>query len=891
MRQGGIVLALVAVGLALAQGPAMTLHRDGFDTPVVKFQPAGATVAFREEAHAVTQQFAHSAPSSEYVKLTAEENGRELNPYVHYLYPTPMAPVTDETAGSVWVRASKPGVQLWARVVLPKERDPARPGTPLTVLIPGEKYSLSGGRWQRLELRKLPKLLVEQRQRLRARFNRDVDVAEAYVDGLILNAYAGPGALEMWIDDLELSPVVAPEEAAVRTETRSKAAPAPPPPGVKPVGPAPVEFQREQLRAGGRPVLMRGIKHTDTPLKALREAGINTLFSDGPIPPAVAEEAARLGLWLAPGGESASAQVGSDAALAHYLGDWRSAEELDAVTRAATAIRAADPQRPIACDVREGFWAYSRHVDLVGAHRWPLFTTLELARYRDWLAQRRNLCRPSTYLWSWVQTHIPDWYVDVVRPPRTPAGEAAPIGPHPEQVRTLTYLALAAGYRGLAWSSDRSLTDAAQGRDRLLQLALINQELAMLEPLLTAATEAPAWIDTSVPAVKAAVFRSDRGVLVIPIWLGTGTQFVPEQGASGRLVITVPQVPIGTQAWEVTPGEVRSLPAERVVGGTKIILTEFDIAASVVFTADTSPSGLLVRWQDQVRRMAPTAAQWTYDLANVTLTKTEKVQQELAKLNVALPDTDLLLKAARERIQSARSAWDAQDYRTAYREAQRAQRPLRVLMRAQWTNLVQGLDTPAASPFGVSYYSLPQHVAFVRQIGAASPEANTLPEGDFEQGADDPAGWQVVRNTLDDVTLTAKLTGDAATGKKALHLEARPKPPAAGQPATPPPVALDRTFLAAESGPARLTPGSLAKISFQVKMPLALTATADGLVVYDSAAGEALGVRLVGPVPQWRRFTIYRQVPANGELRVVVALTGLGVALVDDVRIEPLAAR
>jgi hypothetical protein len=212
-------------------------------------------------------------------------------------------------------------------------------------------------------------------------------------------------------------------------------------------------------------------------------------------------------------------------------------------------------------------------------------------------------------------------------------------------------------------------------------------------------------------------------------------------------------------------------------------------------------------------------------------------------------------------------------------------------MRAQWTNLVQGLDTPAASPFGVSYYSLPQHVAFVRQIGAASPEANTLPEGDFEQGADDPAGWQVVRNTLDDVTLTAKLTGDAATGKKALHLEARPKPPAAGQPATPPPVALDRTFLAAESGPARLTPGSLAKISFQVKMPLALTATADGLVVYDSAAGEALGVRLVGPVPQWRRFTIYRQVPANGELRVVVALTGLGVALVDDVRIEPLAAR
>ena len=34
-----------------------------------------------------------------------------------------------------------------------------------------------------------------------------------------------------------------------------------------------------------------------------------------------------------------------------------------------------------------------------------------------------------------------------------------PIGPQPEQIRLLTYLGLAAGCRGLAFSSDRFLED------------------------------------------------------------------------------------------------------------------------------------------------------------------------------------------------------------------------------------------------------------------------------------------------------------------------------------------------------------------------------------------------------------------------------------------------
>jgi len=87
---------------------------------------------------------------------------------------------------------------------------------------------------------------------------------------------------------------------------------------------------------------------------------------------------------------------------------------------------------------------------------------------------------------------------------------------------------------------------------------------------------------------------------------------------------------------------------------------------------------------------------------------------------------------------------------------------VRVLARSQWMNLIQGLDTPAASPFAVSYFSLPQHVAFIRQVTAATPGTNLLPDGDFEKGRDISENWQIVRNTLDEVEMIARLARSCA---------------------------------------------------------------------------------------------------------------------------------
>ena len=107
----------------------------------------------------------------------------------------------------------------------------------------------------------------------------------------------------------------------------------------------------------------------------------------------------------------------------------------------------------------------------------------------------------------------------------------------------------------------------------------------MLEPLLVAAAEEPSWIDTSDPNVQAAVLRTEHGILLLPIWMGKGAQFVPGQAALAKLSITVPQVPPGTQAWEISPGRIHALKVERTTGGNKITLPEFGLTAAVVFAA------------------------------------------------------------------------------------------------------------------------------------------------------------------------------------------------------------------------------------------------------------------------------------------------------------------
>jgi hypothetical protein len=341
----------------------------------------------------------------------------------------------------------------------------------------------------------------------------------------------------------------------------------------------------------------------------------------------------------------------------------------------------------------------------------------------------------------------------------------------------------------------------------------------------------------------------------------------------------------------VTPGEVRSLgKPEREPGGVKITLPEFGLTTAILITADLEMIGA---FQNLSREMRRKAAQWSYDLALQQLDKVLKVEQELQKLGHGLPQTPRLIADAQERLQLTRQHWDRNLYGEAYRESQRALRPLRILMRAQWDIAVRELDTPVASQYAVSFYTLPKHWRLMNARREATVGANVLPGGDFEvEQGQVQALWTPTDVALDPVDLKAERVSrnternqvQPHEGKLCLRLQITPKDPASV------PHALERTYLAINSPAVKLPPGTLVQISGWVHIPAPIQASVDGVLLYDSAGGEPLAVRLTEKT-EWKKFTLYRRVPSSGTIGVTLALTGLGAVYFDDVRIEPLEQR
>jgi hypothetical protein len=472
----------------------------------------------------------------------------------------------------------------------------------------------------------------------------------------------------------------------------------------------------------------------------------------------------------------------------------------------------------------------------------------------------------------------------------------------------------------------------------------------MLEPVLMRLREMPTWIQTSHPNVQAAVLRTDLGVLVLPIWIGKGAQYVPPQGAVANLTMVVDMVPDSCEPWEVSPGRVQSLQngCRRVLRGTQIVVPEFDLTTAIVFTNDLRPDGLVARWQDRSRKMARIAAQWARDLAAIELDKVKRVHAELVEVAPPVRQADRELRDSEAYLESSRRKDEVGDDSGSYLDAMRSLRPLRILMRSHWDQAVNTLDLPSASPYAVSFYTLPKHWALARQLRGTVPGPNALPSGDFdvvlakkeggtltsnsnepplakavkvEPKVTDIPGWTVLQKTLDEVTMEARLipgdkckdfpvkkapkkkdpwamsTGrepeipkppEPTLGERVLWLEIKPKIilDVKNKP-KPAPQALERTYLAVNSPAMQFQPGTWVRISCWIRIPWGLLATSDGAMMFDNVGGEALGVRLSDP-GRWKRYHLYRKVPPSGTIWVTLALTGMGVVQFDDLKVEPL---
>lgn len=877
------------------------------------WRPAEADAKFRLDLQRRMPSGGRTAGPYEQVRITAG-----IGSYVYLARDVAPALVVAETQPSVWIRSDRPGLQLIARVVLPRTADP-RTGQPLTTLIRGSSYNQVGA-WQQLQVTDIPTWLTRQARILRSQVGPSVDTREAYVDQLLVNIYGGQGKTTIACEDPQFAgfvPRVAASSsvaagAASSTSSQVRQVGALEPLAAPATRAREVKINGSVLLVDGRPFLPRILQHQGEPLEVVRGLGFNAIAVDAPPSDELLAEAQKFDIWLVcppPALEQIPTTDGGllmrelpaayDMVLSWNLGSGLSSRQLESTTSLAKQLRLADGKRarPLICSAEAELRAFSRHVDIVVAHRDPLGTSLELADYATWLRERPRFARPGTPLWTMIQTQ--------------PAGAlqnqlvamgagAADVPLEEESIRLLVHTALAAGARGLSFQSSRRL-DGSEPATRLRALLLeqINLELELAEPwaaggsLMTMATTADAQL-------TAAVLQTERARLLLPQRGGSGAQQVPRLASPGPVSFVVPGVPESQNVYELTPGGMQPMRHRRVTGGMMVTLDEFSFSSRVLITSDPLVIDSLSR---RLAKVAPRAAQLQRELAGRTSLMVDEANRQLPPLAKG-PATLLAAKAS---LETADRLLAASDFRGSYNASRRTLELLGQFKRTHWERVASGaangIDNLAtltgagpgaagqagnqpivSQPLAVTFGTLAQLTPLQSELQAARRTANLLVAGDFEDLKQlVAAGWQHFQRPQASLQTEVELSATSpAVGKQSLRMVARAAE--AGEAGS---ALVETPPLWITSAPVYVEAGAWLCLKAKVKVPRTITGSVDGLLVLDSLGGEALAQR-IALSPEWKEVTLYRVAPAAGPVTITFALTGVGEAWVDDVSVQAI---
>ncbi|RMG01634.1 MAG: hypothetical protein D6741_04930, partial [Planctomycetota bacterium] len=772
---------------------------DAFDAPGVRWSAIGGDAVYREIQHRQVSDVVHSPGGAEFVAIEAGPGTA-----VYYEYAVKPAPVIDETAIELWVRADRPGVSLHGIVVLPHTIDP-NTGKPLSLRIPGTQVRITRA-WEALRVENFPEHIQRLARALRLELQQNIETRGAYLRAVQLNVYGGPGNTQVWIDDLSLAgylPNARPGGVATAQPSGSfsaggsATAPVAPPVGgslgseaaVRQGGSAapvvglpelttaaPTALNGTQLLLEGKPFYPRAIEYQGESLETIRRLGFNTVWLHRVPDRAFLSQAAAAGLKVicpppwSTGPQQSVVTVGKtwNVVIAWDLGYRVTPDETEALAADARFVRAQDPvsSRPLIAWPETKLREASRAVDIVVLGREPCGTSLELVDYAAWLRTRPLLARPGTPLWTIVQTQPDPVLLEQWR--QAGADPVALDTIAPEQIRLLTYLSLAGGARGLLFRSHRSLeeTDPAT-RTRAAALELVNRELDCIEPFL-AGGQFQGMVDGSVPQAKAALFRVERGRLIAPLWLDAQAQYVAGQSSGETVSFVVPGVPDWT-AYLLLPGSLEPIRYKRVTGGVRVTIDEFGPTSLVVLTQDPLILQRLSRaTSESGRRMAELQRL----LANERL---DRVRELYRRTGVECEPADEWIRTAQLQLQWSEGFFATNVTTEAFLAAVRAERPVRLLERDVWRKIVRELDDPISIPTAVRFETLPLHRTYTPRVMTETGGVNRLPAGDFEDPALVPrVGWQHVVFPVDGVVGRAELaSASARTGRFGLHLEAR----------------------------------------------------------------------------------------------------------------------
>ena len=880
----GAIGTLAAVWVLVAAAGiecARAGFRENYESPETSWNFAGADTNHRLLDHRRVQTQSHWGHGCEQLRYTTSTGS-----FLYLSQSIDRPRVIEELSVSIWVKSPRPGVQLLARVVFPRCIDP-KTSRPVTALLQGSIYR-DAGAWQRLTLEGTPQLVAQQARVLRLQIDKDVDVREAYLDLVVLNAYCGVGTNEIFIDDLEIEGYLPVKQSGWQPADQGSDRPS----SVQqaqfasagawqsgrdgnapPVTQVAIEQRGAVLMVDGHPVFVRAIEHRGESFEFLKRLGFNAVQIGTPPSPWQIAEARRHNMWIiAPPpavGQGRSVGPNHDRVIAWHLGADLDGRQLAGVRDLAFALRRADkqPGRPLIAQANEALRAYSRVANVMLLRREPLGSSHQLNQYSDWFTARRQLLRPGTPAWAIVQTQPPAGQLEQAKV----AGVDANPNVEPQQLRLLAWSALTAGARGLVFTSrDRLDGDGSPEVQRAQLLEMVNRELDLIEPWLALGSHVTP-LDVSQPGVRAAMFSSQQSQLILLTQIAEGSQHCIAPPAVNRLSLVVPGVSESSDAYQISPTGVRPLAHRRVTGGVGVALKSLGWATALVFTTDP-----LI-----YARVAQNAATERNRVTELQLASTvsllERTKSVLAQRsgNEAPRDLATRLSLIDVNLQQADRMVNDGVVGAASMYTQRASVALAQVRRAAWEDSimqVNGIQPPVARCFEI------QAIQPWATITAGASRA-TEQSGNMESlDRMTQAGWRHYRHEQPQVRSFVELSTVAPrTGEYSLRMEATRGGDANAALVETPPV-----WIRSPNAPIRA--GQTFRVSGFVRIDSPLVDSFDGLMIYESVTGKE-GAITIGRTDGWERFTLFGTAVRDQHLTVDFELTGLGEAMIDDVEI------
>lgn len=814
----------------------------------------------------------------------------------------PALAVVDEAQIRLWVKSSRPEIQLAARIALPRSVDPTGQGV-ATAIVKGPAYD-HPGRWQQLVLTELPKSLAAQVRVMRTMQNGAVDMHEAYLESVVLVVPGDPNGVEVGIDELEVdgvrvdpSKIAGPNKPKVSAKATGMAKHpphadsavlrVPTTPSMASEKPnsaaSPCRLQGSTLMVEDQPFFPRGIQWNGEPLKFLAERGFNLVQLPSLPSKEQSADAKKFGLWFVciPPRPDAIASNGlgatGDRVLAWKLEDEAIESDPNYASRWSDTIREHDALygRPVLISPDMTWGTAGKSGDILLAQH-SRISRLSEPEFETWLKGRPRLARPGTPMWVSLNSQ----FGEVVQKQANALSRTNAPAPavDVDKLEMLLEASYITGARGIVFQSNSSLADSDLAtRNRAAELELINWRLQLMEPWL-AGGKVVFRMQSVDGQYEGVVVHYDRARLLMPFASSASSaEKSSRRPLAKEVTFVVPGIAESAQVYALTPVSISAISPQRVAGGTRLTMPAGTNSMALI----TEDPQVVQALRQRILRQANQTARLQRDFVVARAQSVFDIDQRLAQLNLKptlnaaaatsmntqLGQVDSLLGSGQmEEAQAAIDSVSAEERRIVAEELRAA-------------GVSSGLQSNA---LGLTYVRLAEFATLQRSFENLRGGENLLPGGDFENLNEmTQLGWQhVVHPTAGAGTQAILSTEQPDQGSYCLELQAGP--PAAGQVLD---VATPRVWIVSPA--VALEGAKTVEITGWVRIDKPFSTPGEGLSIIDSLGGPELSIT-VGNASTWQMFRMVRAVPEPTDLRLTFALTGVGSAKVDAVMVRTL---